>query len=253
MKNRRSGKQMGFSLVEVAVALVILGVIFGATVQVYHSVNESKLRSQTQTEMEKVAKALVGFAEQYYRLPCPDTTQDGVENCGGTAVTGTVPFHTLGLFTSSQASDVIKGHQNILYGVYRGTGEDLTELTEETGDAPGDQNYQTLGDLKQKLMDYLGSSGPGLVSSQPYVTGDQRNTGDEDCSGNRVANGAFILAGAVTDANGDGNDFDGVNEGVTPDGGGSVCFASPTRQSDADYNDLVRLMSFSELLGQLSN
>ncbi|CAM5448940.1 hypothetical protein TMEC54S_03354 [Thauera mechernichensis] len=56
------------------------------------------------------------FAARNGRLPCPDTTNNGVENCdAGAAVKGLLPYRTLGLATQTY----VAGETPLRYGVYR--------------------------------------------------------------------------------------------------------------------------------------
>ncbi|WEJ62505.1 type II secretion system protein [Thiomicrorhabdus lithotrophica] len=245
-------KHMGFSLIEAAIALVVIGVISMATLQVYNSANYYKNQTLANKWLLETQENLVQFAQMNYRLPCPDTDLDGYENCGGSVKTGLLPFYTLGLTVSSQIGSVTSGHQNIIYGVYRNAGidADLTVLAERTGNSIGDANYQTIDDFKKALSN--ASLVTTVVNSQPYITGDDETTGAENCATNLVAHGAFWLASSSgQDANEDDNPFDGVNTNLRNDGSGSNCFSAPTKRQNAGYVDRVSGLAFSELLGLL--
>lgn len=252
-----SKKWQGFSLVELSIALVIIGVLTVAGLQVYNSASYYKNQELANRALAEAKSALVNFAALNFRLPCPDTDLDGYENCTGTTKTGTLPYLSLGIRISSQIGDVITGYQNIIYGVYRlpnttlADDADLAALKERTGNSLGDLSYQNIDDLKKAIAN---ASLQAVVDTQPYITGDDTNTTDKDenCTNNAVINGAFWLAAAAgIDASGDGNSFDGVNTGLKHDGTGSNCFASPQRRQDLNYDDIVTGMSFGELLGQL--
>lgn len=249
---KKNDKNKGFSLVEAAIALVVIGVISMATLQVYNSANYYKNQTLANKWLLETQEALVQFAQTNYRLPCPDTNLDGFENCGGSIKTGLLPFYTLGLTVSSQIGSATAGHQNIIYGVYRNASidADLTVMAERTGDSIGDTNYQTINDFKKALSN--ASLVTTVVSSQPYITGDDETTGTENCSTTLVANGAFWLASSGgQDANEDGNPFDGVNTNLRHDGSGSNCFSAPTKRQNTEYIDRVSGLAFNELLGQL--
>jgi len=241
----------GFSLIETSVALVVIGVITVASLQAFNSANYYKNQTLANNWLTQSKDSVIQFAKTNYRLPCPDIDADGFENCSGTQVTGSLPVHTLGLPVSSQVSDLIAGHQNVIYGVFRDSANnaDLTTLAERTGDALGDAAYQSVDDFKVALVT---ASALATSSNQPYITGDAENTGAEDCTNNVVTNGAFWLASSSgQDANGDGNPFDGVNASLAHNGSGSLCFSAPTKRQDANYIDRVSGVAFSELLGLL--
>lgn len=244
-------KQRGFSLIELSITLVIIGVISMASLQVYNAVNNFRNQALAKKVLLQAQEALVFFAKGNYRLPCPDINGDGYEDCAGGFKTGQFPFYTVGLPVSSQVADVDIGFQKLVYGVYRDSANDaeLTVLTERTGDSLGDANYQNMDDFKKALSN---ASLQAFNANQPFITGDNHSTGSEDCLTNRVANGAFWLASSsVEDADGDGNAFDGVNASLTVDGTGFLCFAAPSRRQDANYVDRVSGLSFSELIGLL--
>lgn len=107
-------RQAGFSLVELSVVLLALGlVLIGAAV--YWQFQEKQRVSTTQMDAQLQARdALVGFAHAQHRLPCPAVDANGVESCaagGGLRQTGYVPWQTLGLPRPEAG--------RLRYGVYR--------------------------------------------------------------------------------------------------------------------------------------
>lgn len=95
-------RQRGFSLVEMAVVLVILGFVITALVLPITAQREASFLRQTENQLEIAQKALIGFAQANGRLPCPATEgSGGVEfpigggQCG--AMVGWLPAVTLGI------------------------------------------------------------------------------------------------------------------------------------------------------------
>jgi len=100
MSARRS--QSGFSLIELAVVLVIIGLLVGGGIAALTAATEQTRRSETKRQLEHVREALFGFAMSQGRLPCADTDGDGEENYDGTncdtdAGYGGLPWVDLGL------------------------------------------------------------------------------------------------------------------------------------------------------------
>lgn len=93
---RERGK--GFSLIEMAVVLVIIGVLLGSLLMPLSVQMEAQRRDSTTATVKEVGQALLGFAVVHRRLPCPDSDGDGFEN-GPTCnnVEGAVPWATLGV------------------------------------------------------------------------------------------------------------------------------------------------------------
>jgi len=93
----------GFTLVEMAIVLVIIGLLLGGLLMPLSAQLEQQRISQTQKYLEQIKEALLGFAAANGRLPCPATAAtNGVENPAGGGVctnpfNGFLPAVTLGL------------------------------------------------------------------------------------------------------------------------------------------------------------
>ncbi len=70
MQNRIK-KTRGFSLVEVAMALVIGGIALGMIITVTLSLRDGTQRSTVRTQLDTIDTALANFVAQNKRLPCP--------------------------------------------------------------------------------------------------------------------------------------------------------------------------------------
>jgi len=101
-------KQYGFTLAEVAIVVLIVGLLLGGLLGTYSTQIELARIAETRKTLETARDALLGFAAANGRLPCPATaTSNGVElpaggNCNvsvGAELQGVgfVPAATLGL------------------------------------------------------------------------------------------------------------------------------------------------------------
>lgn len=93
----------GFTLVEMAVVLVIVGVMLGGLLIPATTQLENNRRAEAETRLNEMHAALIGFATRTGRLPCPATTASNglaAPNTATTACTtqhGFVPIRTLAL------------------------------------------------------------------------------------------------------------------------------------------------------------
>jgi len=85
-------KQRGFTLAEVAVVVLIVGLLLGGLLGTYSTQIELSRVAETKKTLETARDALIGFAAANGRLPCPATaTSNGVEvGTGGVAGVGGV-------------------------------------------------------------------------------------------------------------------------------------------------------------------
>jgi prepilin-type N-terminal cleavage/methylation domain-containing protein len=119
----REIKQQGFTLIELAVVMTVVGLLVGTMVSMFQPYMEQVRINTTQKKLENISSALAVFAQKYGRLPCPaepnstdsssppygyprNSNSDGMgyatNTCGAGAVTsannkGMVPFKALGL------------------------------------------------------------------------------------------------------------------------------------------------------------
>ena len=84
--------QNGFTLLEMAIVLVVLGLILGGILMPLSTQMEKQDRDETQRILEDIRDALIGFAMTNGRLPCPDTDGDGF-NDGDEIWKGFSPLH----------------------------------------------------------------------------------------------------------------------------------------------------------------
>ncbi|MBW1820386.1 MAG: prepilin-type N-terminal cleavage/methylation domain-containing protein [Deltaproteobacteria bacterium] len=233
----------GFTLIEMAVVMVIVGIIISIMATVLPSLIHSGKIKKAQADLQRADLALQGYISATGRCPCPDTNGDGEENRndGGTlgntvddtcaAYVGNLPYLTLGL---SSPDDVWKNP--IKYAVY----SDLITFSTPTGS----NSFCTGLDNIIKYYDSQGDNNP-TDTSKLYTTNE---------NGQDPKNKAYILvSGGNKDLDGDGSDglFDGNNEGLDlkfdlPDR--SAFHGDPTSKR---YDDLIRAASFSYIKGSV--
>jgi prepilin-type N-terminal cleavage/methylation domain-containing protein len=92
----------GFTLVEMAVVLTITGLLLGALFVPLRVQFEQRDYNQAQKEISEIKEAVIGFALINSRLPCPDTSGDGIEDActsvsASSTTGGNIPWVTLGV------------------------------------------------------------------------------------------------------------------------------------------------------------
>lgn len=120
------GRQRGFTLVELAVVLVIIALLSGGLMMTLTAQMDSVAISETRHRLNDARDALLGYAAAYGRLPCPAAPgATGVERPAGggpcdNSWDGLLPAITLGLNPTDENGYALDGWGNpIRYAVTR--------------------------------------------------------------------------------------------------------------------------------------
>jgi len=128
----------GFTLVEMAIVLVIVGLLLGGLLMPLQAQIENQRISETQKYLDQIKDALLGYAAAKGRLPCPATAaSNGQESfaVGGSAANGLcsnfyngfLPAVTLGLTPVDSAGFAVDAWNNrIRYAVTISDGSAFT-------------------------------------------------------------------------------------------------------------------------------
>lgn len=233
--------QSGYSLLELAVALAILGALGTGMHSAFEAMQQARLHNAGQADAEAGRQALRAYVLRNKRLPCPDTSAygDRGRSDGSCAQSiGWLPYETLGL-------DIPVRERRMRYGVYRSGTIDLAAPTLASVDEPDLEGRSGYADLLERLATQPPSTAVPWYSPDAIAAG-------AACTGVRRANPAFVLVapGAALDDPGAGAPFDGPNRGFAT--GTSLCVAPPSRGADSRYDDVVVAESASALLGWLA-
>lgn len=95
----------GFSLTELAVVLVIIGLLLGGLTLPLAAQHELRQWRSSETSLQQIREALLGYAAIHGQLPCPDSDTDpGASgygeaelSCPSSSQEAFLPFKTLGL------------------------------------------------------------------------------------------------------------------------------------------------------------
>jgi prepilin-type N-terminal cleavage/methylation domain-containing protein len=100
--------QKGFTLVEITIVLLIVGLIVGAGFSSLGAYLDNAYQSHTMGNLQVTKRALLDYVLVNRHMPCPDTDNDGRENRTGVACSasvGTIPFDDIGLGAAVTSDD----------------------------------------------------------------------------------------------------------------------------------------------------
>ena len=129
-------KQKGFTLVEIAIVLVIVGLLIGGVLKGQEMITNAKLK-RIESDNAGIAAAMFSYQDRYTQLPgddsAADTRFDIYANCTGNCGDGDGII--LGLWTPAAATDetaVFWKHLRAA-GLIAGAGDDVTQPTNAYG------------------------------------------------------------------------------------------------------------------------
>jgi prepilin-type N-terminal cleavage/methylation domain-containing protein len=98
----------GFTLLEIAIVMVIIGILAGGGIGLMRMLTERKARNATRDYLQQVRTALISYAADNGRLPWADSDAipDGLENSGSAA--GTLPYLTLQIAPSDAYKRILR-------------------------------------------------------------------------------------------------------------------------------------------------
>jgi len=138
--------EKGFTLVEIAVVLVIIGLLIGGSMTMLSEQRKSVKLKESQEKLMSIKEALLNFVVVNGYLPCADGDNDGLEDRDASnpkkclTVVGEVPFQNLGL---SLANVTDSYHNKIRYAINTETtdAQKICYDNNPTGENQNSANY----------------------------------------------------------------------------------------------------------------
>lgn len=214
-------RQAGFSLIEIAIVLVIVGLMIGGLVTPLTVQYEQRKVVETQKALDEAKEALTGFALLHGYLPCPAvSSMNGLEDrrgarCNGEKRAGILPWATLGLRKSDSWNNPFRysvtpafSDSEQLFAL--STPRDISIVTRNGGALV---QATALNDIPAMIMSH-GKNGFGAISEQGQrQAGAQGNNVDE--RSNAVSNNIFISR-AASEAQQAGGSYDDIVTWLSP-------------------------------------
>jgi len=277
--------QHGFTLVEIAIVLLIVAILLGYTVALYPVQQELKQYRQLQSEMDQIIEHLVGFAQVNRRLPCPDSTGDvnvtgtpgvfdGVEDVDDEFINATgvaAPFPADGLADSCKGfSGFVPAGTLGINGGFDSLGRLLDPWGEpyryhvsniNRNDTGGGVDADPLTGVAVDLVspDGIGEEGLSNVNPNLVICDDSDNSSatDTNCAGvsanNVVTNVAAVVISTGKDRGNVASNIQDENQDDFNSGIADFVYVYSTNSdvSGAEYDDRVRWISPNVLYSKM--
>ncbi len=186
---RTNSGEAGFTLVEIAIVLLIVTILLGYTLAMFPVQQELKQYREARQDIQRIKEAVIGFAQVNGRLPCPALPpsggrEDDTGTSGCKSYAGFVPATTLGLNGRMNADRLMVDPWGNPYRYYvadsdyDGDGNDDFVIPGEMRDVGlVDSNGDNYIDLDANLVVCEGTSASSdECSNGDYVVGDPDTT-----------------------------------------------------------------------------
>jgi prepilin-type N-terminal cleavage/methylation domain-containing protein len=213
MLKHLSNNEKGFTLIEIAIVMVIIGLLAGGGVSLMGMLSERRIRNETSEYLNDAKNALINYAKIHGRLPSADSDGDGDQDSG--TYVGTFPYLDLSFRPTDSNKRVLRYELNSNLESDRAT-------------------------CCSALIQPSGLSGSPSVrdsDAQPPYTA--------------FSIAAVLISAGPKDADGDGNVFDAITTGsITGDNrnGNPNYIRNPPNNT---FDDLVVYISGYEIYGEI--
>jgi len=193
--------QTGFTLIEIAIVLLIVTILLGYTVALFPKQQELKQYRAVEQEMDEVIDAIIGFAQINGRLPCPsipasagDEDYDSVNNDGCDNFGGFVPVNALGINGRTNADSLLLDPWGSPYRYY---------VTNNDFNGGGLSDFTTPNEMKTVGLNdsepdgYIDLDGHYLIcAATGAIAADDQCTGTDEVFGTYDAGPPVVYGGA---------------------------------------------------------
>ncbi|SBT08218.1 Prepilin-type N-terminal cleavage/methylation domain protein [Candidatus Accumulibacter aalborgensis] len=189
----------GFSLVEMAIVLLIVGLLLGGLLLPLSAQIDQRNYNETQQQISEIRDALIGFAVVNRRLPRPATSAtNGAENpalCPAAGCTGLIPWATLGVKKTDAWNHIIRYSVTPAYANAPFTLTTNGSLKVKTRDSAGITSYLIGSDSScsaspcaPAVIYSTGKNNWGITEDGTALADGSSTNVDEDLNANPQAN-----------------------------------------------------------------
>lgn len=193
-------KQPGFTLVEMAIVVVVIGLVFGGILRTVSVQRQQVMRDETRQQLEVIKDALIGFVLTNQRLPCPDTDLDGLENVTAgacDAAEGFLPFANIGIGERDAWGNIFRYRMTAALGASPGP----SIVMGSAGDMTIANDVGTIATTVPAIVISYGQNGAVTIASINCAAGTPSANEDENCNNDQNFSANFY-------SNLNGSEFD---------------------------------------------
>jgi prepilin-type N-terminal cleavage/methylation domain-containing protein len=215
--------QRGFTLIEIAIVLVIIGLLLGGVLQGQQLIENSRVKSAV-NDFNGIAAATFSYQDRYGRLPGDDPGAIGGDNGrGGSWALQSVPSTAGNGVLEAKAATAFEGGEEVA---------NFFSNLRSAGFIAGDPSLTGAQALPQNPFGGLTT----IVSDQIFTT----LNGNKVCMGNVGGSAAIALDTQLDDGSPDSGRFRALDSGTTPNAPPSGTVAS-NYSEDASYTVCYRM------------
>ena len=254
----------GFSLLELAIALAVVGLLLGGLLIPLSTQIAQRNESATQKQLDEIKEALLGFAAANGRLPCPaSASSKGVESfaaggdasngdCGsasGGAFIGFVPGVTLGLSQVDPEGFAVDAWGNNPYNRIRyAISSDTLNSVQYPFTRFGGMRSATMSWVASAELLHVCGTGTGVAMSG----GAWHCAAGGDATNTLTFNAPVVIWSTGANSATGGTSTDEI-QNPNPVNGSSLdrIFVSRTRSANPEFDDIVTWMSSGRLVNRM--
>lgn len=222
----KSKPSLGFTLIEIAIVLVIVGVMLGGLLVTLTAQLDQRDYSETKQSMEEIRDALMGYALSHGHLPCPAiSSSNGAEDrtagvCTAGKRIGFLPWGELGVKKSDAWNHLYRYSVTLAYAnstpIITLSPPTARDITIQTRNAAGALvNLSNVNDIPAVIISH-GKNGYGSTSNDGVILADTSVNNDDEKTNHTGLGMTFVSKDFVNDKTTSYGEFDDIVVWISP-------------------------------------